>query len=224
MIYKEGVIMFFDGFNLISINENKSMYLHQQNLIEKYLNTNDENIIIQIAILISLSPIADYIEAINILKKLSLVTDNINVYILGSYLIDEYVFDEENYFLDFLINSLNCAISKKNKGIVYYLIGKHLKKVSQKEKAVYYFKKSIECDSKCVNSCLELSRLLPECEQKYSDMAKSNVECILSKNFLSKQTLEYFTSFDNFVEEFILGIKLPEPIYEIYFGNIGMVL
>lgn len=213
-------LVFFSGFNLISIKEDKNMYLHQQNLIKKYMDTNDENLIIEIAILISLPPVADHIEAINILKKLSLNTNNINVYFLGSYLMNEYVFDEDNCFLVFLFDSLNRLTSEKNKSIACYLIGKHFKKVKEKEKAIFYFKKSIEYNSECVNSYLELSELLWfQCGQKYKDIAKSNVKYILSEKRLSNMPLEYFTSFDNFVEEYILGITLTESVYSFHFDN-----
>lgn len=209
--------MFLDDFNLILFEENKNMYFYQQNLIKKYIDSKDVNIIIQIAVLISTSPVADYIEAINILKKLSLVTNNINVCILGSYLMNEYVFDEENYFITMLDKFLNSSISQNNKSIVYYLLGKHFKKISQIEKSIYCFKKSIEYNSKSVNNWLELSELLPQYKKDYYNIAKSNVKYVLSDNDLSEKTLDYFTSFDNFVEEYILGVRLTEPIYNFYF-------
>ncbi len=210
--------MFLDGFNMISFNESKDLYLYQQHLIKNYIDTNDENIILQIAILLSLPPIADYPETIKILKKLSLSTDNLNAFILGAYFMNEYMFDEENCFVSALSGSLESIESNKDKSIACYLIGKDLKKKNHKEESLSWFKKSIEYGPEYVNNYLELSELLSSQDrQKLIDIAKSNVKCVLSKKEISKMTIEELCSFDNFVDEFILGIRLTEPVYEAYF-------
>lgn len=210
--------MFLDDFNMISFDESKNLYLYQQHLIKNYVDTNDENIILQIAILLSLPPIADYPEAIKILKKLSLSTGNLNVLILGAYFMSEYVFDEENCFVSALLGSLEGIENSKDKSIACYLIGKDLKKKNHKEESLIWFKRSIEYGSEYVNNYLELAELLPpQDRQKFVDIAKSNVKCVLSEKAITKMTIEDFCSFDNFVDEFILGVKLTEPVYESYF-------
>lgn len=210
--------MFLDGFNMISFNESKDLYLYQQHLIKNYIDTNDENIILQIAILLSLPPIADYPETIKILKKLSLSTDNLSAFILGAYFMSEYMFDEENCFVSALSGYLESIESNKDKSIACYLIGKDLKKKNHKEESLSWFKKSIEYGPEYVNNYLELSELLSSQDrQKLIDIAKSNVKCVLSKKEISKMTIEELCSFDNFVDEFILGIRLTEPVYEAYF-------
>ena len=210
--------MFLDDFSLISSNESKNLYLYQQRLIKNYIDTNDENIILQIAILLSLPPIADYLETIKILKKLSLRTDNLNVFILGAYFMSEYIFGEENYFVSKLSGSLKSIENNKDKSIAYYLIGKDLKKKNHKEESLIWFKKSIEYGPEYVNNYLELSELLSlQDKEKFIDIAKSNVKCVLSEKEISKMTIKDFCSFDNFVDEFILGVKLTEPVYESYF-------
>lgn len=210
--------MFLDDFNMISFNESKNLYLYQQHLIKNYIDTNDEIIILQIAILLSLPPIADHLETIKILKKLSLSTNNLNVFILGAYFMSEYIFDEENYFVTTLSGSLESIENNKDKSIAYYLIGKDLKKKNHKEESLIWFKKSIEYGPEYVNNYLELSELLSSKDkQKFIDIAKSNVKCVLSEKAVSKMTIEEICSFDNFVDEFILGIKLTEPVYKSYF-------
>ena len=214
--------MFLDDFHMISFDENKELYRYQRQLVTNYIDTNDENIILQIAILLTLPPVADYLEAIKLLKRVSLSTNNISAFILGAYFMSEYISDEENYFITILVDSLESIKNNKDKSIAYYLIGKDLKKKNRGEESLIWFEKSIEYGPEYVNNYLELSELSSyKDKQQLIDTAKANVRCVLSEKAASEMTVEEICSFDNFVDEFILGIKLTEPVYESYFCSAG---
>lgn len=171
-----------------------------------------------------LSPIEDYFNAIDIIKRNSNLNEGLNLYYIAAYLCAEWVY-ESNDFLEKL-NSMIDMVEDKDKAIIYYLNAYYIccttKDWKTNEKYKYSLLKSIEYskDVNFVNNRFDLANILKGKEaQSYLKEAMENIEEIESKVTLDHKTVDYWLSSQRFVDEFILGTHLSQEVYMYKFGE-----
>lgn len=171
-----------------------------------------------------LTPIEDYINAIDIIKRNSNLIEGIDLYYVAAYLCAEWI-SGANEFLERL-NSIIHMVEDKDKAIIYYL-NAHAISCSEEnwrkcDKYRDNLVKSIDYSTnyKFVNNRLGLSAIsVGEEERNYLKEAIANVEKIETKETLMSKTIDYWLSSQRFIDEFILGTHLSQEVYIHKFGK-----
>lgn len=172
-----------------------------------------------------LSPVGDYINVISILKENMELINNLNLYYIGAYLSLE-LFIKSNYFLDEL-NKLVDSLETKDKAIVFYLNACCISCFDENYKTSKDYKeflqKSIANSSNIsfVNNYIAFSKITDEQKEiDYLKIALSNVVCVETEESLEKKSIDYWLSSEKYINEFILGNELSEPVYRHIFQKI----
>ena len=181
---------------------------------EKNLKKNSKNStedLIRYVLFEMQSPIEDYFLAIDLLTENYFKSRDIRLAILGAYLSSTWLSFKENSFLKLLDEHLAEA-DNQNKAIICYLHaydmyikcdGKYPREYSD------YLKKSIYYSKRFVYNYVRLSEVTDRGEARaLLDRAISNVETVWSEEQLRKVSDASFLEYDNFVNEFILGIDI----------------
>lgn len=210
----------FSKYNMISEIEDNELYCYQHFLMDDYLRNKDISSILNISILLTHPLIGDYYESVRILKSAFDESKSIKIAILGAYLMNEWIFDESNYFIGYLAEYINTLKDNKLKSIIFYLIGLDDVKHDYRNKARESFDKSIEFGPEYVCNYLQKASFsnLQERENLLA-IAKNNVVKIFTESECSKISLCEYCDFDNYINEYILGITLTEALYNFYFGD-----
>lgn len=157
------------------------------------------------------SPIEDYFLAINLLTKNYLKFRDIRLAILGAYLSSTWLNFKKNSFLEPLDEHLATA-DNQNKAIIYYLHAYDMYiKYDKKYPLEYsdYLQKSIFYSKRFVNNYVRLSEISNKREAcALLERAIANVETVWNEEQLKKAPIDTFLKYDNFVNEFILGVDI----------------
>lgn len=207
-------------FNLITESECSRLYYQQKKLINEFYETKDYTYLVRIAILLTLSPICDYLECIKILKELCKRYYDINVYIIGAYIMNEWFIGEDNYFIEVLKEHLIKTNDTETLAIIYYLIGKSFEKNNSNIIAKKYYEKSIEFSPALVNNYVALSKLVETNEKnKLLEIAKKNVVKIITEYEIDNISLDELCNERMFIQEYIMGINITECVFNVVFEN-----
>lgn len=171
-----------------------------------------------------LSPIEDYLNAIEIIRKNSNLIEGLNLYYIAAYLSAACRL-ESNDFLERL-NSIINAVEDKDKSIIYYLNAYQIacseKNWRECENYRSNLLKSIEYskNNNFANNRFDLADISEEKEaQRYLAEAIVNVEKVETEETLHNKTIDYWLSSQQFVDEFILGTDISHEVYIHKFGE-----
>ena len=180
----------------------------EKNLKEKSQNSTED--LIQYILFEMQSPIEDYFLAIDLLTKNYIKSRDIRLAILGAYLSSTWLNFKENNFLELLDEHLSEA-DNQNKAIIFYL---HAYDMYIKSDGEYpreysdYLQKSISYSQRFVYNYVRLSEITDRREARaLLDQAISNVENVWDEEQLKKAP-GIFPEYNNFVDEFILGVDI----------------
>ena len=157
------------------------------------------------------SPIEDYFLAIELLTEKYPESKDIRMAILGAYLSSTWLNFKENSFLELLDEHLAEA-DDQNKAIICYLHAYDIYiKCDGKYPLEYsdYLRKSISYSKRFVYNYVRLSEITVGMEaRELLDLAISNVETVWNEEQLKKAPIDIFLKYDNFIDEFILGVDI----------------
>ena len=212
-------------YNLINPRESESLYQEQSMLLNRLYEENDSEVLLKISILITLPPIADYGEAIKLLKAGYQDTNNMKFVIIGSYLSSTWEPYKNNTFVDFL-NLLLCKVSDDEKAIVYYLkaydILRHNEAATDCHEYENLLKKSIQLSDKNVYPYYYLAQISEkEKSKELLRKALSNVKKVYSEEECKEVKISNLLSYRSFLDEHILGVTLSQPNFEMLQDLIG---
>lgn len=172
-----------------------------------------------------LSPIEDYINAIDIIKRNSSLNEGLNLYFIAAYLCAEWM-PESNEFMEKL-NSMIDIVDDKEKAIIYYLnayyVSCFMENWKKSKKYRFYLIKSIEYSKNIhfVNNRFDLASISQGKEAlNYLKEAIQNVEKVETIETLKNKSVNYWLSSQRFIDEFILGTHLSQEVYLHKFGGI----
>lgn len=182
--------------------------------LEKKLKENSRNSteeLIQYILFEMQSPIEDYFLAIDLLTENYFNSRDIRLAILGAYLSSTWLNFKENSFLELLDEHLAEA-DNQNKAIICYLHAYDMYiKCGGKYPREYsgYLQKSISYSKRFVYNYVRLSEITDRREARaLLDQAISNVETVWNEEQLKKAPIDISLEYDNFVDEFILGVDI----------------
>ncbi len=186
---------------------------------EKKLKKNSQNStedLLQYILFEMQSPIEDYFLAIELLKENYFKNKDLRLAILGAYLSSTWLSFEENIFLMPLDEHLAEA-DNQNKAIIYYL---HAYDMYIKYDGDYpreysdYLQKSVSFSERFVYNYVRLSEVTSGKEARVlMEQAISNVETVWNEEQLKKEP-RTIPKYDDFVDEFILGVDISIFQYE----------
>lgn len=157
------------------------------------------------------SPIEDYFLAIDLLTENYFKSRDIRLAILGAYLSSTWLNFKENSFLELLDQHLDDA-DNQNKAIICYLHAYDMYiKCDGKYPIEYsgYLQKSISYSKRFVYNYVRLSEVTDKRKARVLlDQAISNVETVWNEEQLKNAPITIFLEYDNFVDEFILGVDI----------------
>ena len=187
--------------------------------LEKKLKENSQNSteeLLQYILFEMQSPIEDYFLAIELLKENYFKSKDLRLAILGAYLSSTWLNFEENVFLAPLDEHLAEA-DNQNKAIIYYL---HAYDMYIKYDGDYpleysdYLQKSVSFSERFVYNYVRLSEVTSGKEARVlMEQAISNVETVWNEEQLKKEP-RTIPKYDDFVDEFILGVDITIFQYE----------
>lgn len=182
--------------------------------LEKKLKENSQNSteeLIQYILFEMQSPIEDYFLAIDLLTENYFKSRDIRLAILGAYLSSTWLNFKENSFLELLDEHLAEA-DNQNKAIICYLHAYDMYiKCDGKYPREYsgYLQKSVSYSKRFVYNYVRLSEVTDRREARaLLDQAISNVETVWNEEQLKKAPIAIFLEYNNFVDEFILGVDI----------------
>ncbi len=169
-----------------------------------------------------LSPIEDYISAIEIIKGNEDLIEGLNLYYIATYLSTMW-FCGADEFLEKL-NSVVDTVSDIDKAIIYYLNADYISysETDKKSNSEYkdYLLKSIQYSSNVnfVNNWLDLARILEgEEARKCMIKARENIEKIDTMEEIKNKPIDYWLTSQRYIEEFILGTHILDEYLEYTF-------
>ena len=171
-----------------------------------------------------LTPIEDKYHAMDLIRdNIAIVTDNRLLY-LGAEISAGWN-PGDQFFLNILDQKLPTA-TEEEKAIIYYLNAIEISPYSALRDPVCMeqyrscLQKSVACSSNMyfAYNRSDLAAISPKREAvKLLQEGKETVRCILSEaDYKSDSHNEL--DIQNYIDEFILGISIPEIIYEMHFG------
>lgn len=181
----------------------------EKNLKENSRNSTEE--LIQYILFEMQSPIEDYFLALDLLTENYFKSRDIRLAILGAYLSSTWLNFKENSFLELLDGHLAEA-DNQNKAIIYYLHAYDMYiKCDGKYPGEYsdYLQKSISYSKRFVYNYVRLSEVADRSKARaLLEQAISNVETVWSEEQLKNAPATIFPEYDNFIDEFILGVDI----------------
>lgn len=196
-------------FKLIERSENLAMYNYQEELLRRIEEGDGENAI-RLSILLTLSPIGDYMEALKMLSSFSKEFSNIKLKIIESYLSLQWGNGIHTELLRKIV-SVDLHENDELTSLIYYLIALQYKQDGNKKDAMKAIEVSVEKCSFHVNNLLMYAKYLDNNSAYYIQLAKNNLKSIQIEG------LESYTDPDIFIGEHISGIYMSQDA----FLNIG---
>lgn len=162
-------------------------------------------------------PIEDYYLVIELLEKNYSEICDIRLAIIGAYLSSTWLGFKENIFLQKL-DDLKQHCSEQDKAIIYYLHAYDIYLKNDRNfppQYVSYLKKSISYSKRFVYNYVRLSELSKGKEaQSLLKQAIANIEKVWSEKELHKISKDHIGTYDDFVNEYILGVDINRSEYE----------
>lgn len=208
----------FEGVRLITCDESRELFNVQKKIMKKYSETNDDEYILQLALLQTLAPIEDYGAASTILNCCN-DGYNFKMLIIGAYLLTEDYDCTDNYFLTRLMEKF-CYFDRKQKSVSKYL-------------------DALEGYNKGIYSQQEIIKRLNESIELYSDYAshyylrylitrnnddlvaaKNNICVLLSDKDISLLSKSDLINPDSFIAEFIYKTEMGASTFAGVFGMV----
>ncbi len=190
-------------------------------IIEKDLKNNSRNStedFLKYILFEMKAPIEDYFLVIDLLKEEYSKKEDIRIAILVSYLSSTWLGFQENEFLIYLDKHLVEA-DEQNKAIIYYLMAYDIYiRCDTKYPSEYstYLRESVAHSKRFVNNYIRLSEVTNRKEaRKLLDQAISNVENIWDEEKLTDISADSIPTYDDFINEFILGVDISKSEYEM---------
>ena len=190
-------------------------------IIEKDLKNNSRNstyYFLKYILFEMKAPIEDYFLVIDLLKEEYSKKEDIRIAILVSYLSSTWLGFQENEFLIYLDKHLVEA-DDQNKAIIYYLMAYDIYiRCDTKYPSEYstYLRESVAHSKRFVNNYIRLSEVTNRKEaRKLLDQAISNVENIWDEEKLTDISADSIPTYDDFINEFILGVDISKSEYEM---------
>lgn len=190
-------------------------------IIEKDLKNNSRNStedFLKYILFEMKAPIEDYFLVIDLLKEEYSKKEDIRIAILVSYLSSTWLGFQENEFLIYLDKHLVEA-DDQNKAIIYYLMAYDIYiRCDTKYPSEYstYLRESVAHSKRFVNNYIRLSEVTNRKEaRKLLDQAISNVENIWDEEKLTDISADSIPTYDDFINEFILGVDISKSEYEM---------
>ncbi len=190
-------------------------------IIEKDLKNNSRNStedFLKYILFEMKAPIEDYFLVIDLLKEEYSKKEDIRIAILVSYLSSTWLGFQENEFLIYLDKHLVEA-DDQNKAIIYYLMAYDIYiRCDTKYPSEYstYLRESVAHSKRFVKNYIRLSEVTNRKEaRKLLDQAISNVENIWDEEKLTDISADSIPTYDDFINEFILGVDISKSEYEM---------
>ena len=162
-------------------------------------------------------PIEDFYLVIELLEKHYSDIYDVRLAIIGAYLSSTWLGFKENIFLQKL-NDLKQHCSEQDKAIIYYLHAYDIYVKNDKKyppQYVNYLKKSIFYSKRFVYNYVRLFELSRDKEKKkLLEQAIANVEKVWSQEELKETPRDCMKTYDDFVNEYILGVDISENEYQ----------
>lgn len=205
----------YKKYNLITKNENSDLFDLQESIIDSN-SISEVDKVIRLVLLLSQSPIADHETAIKLLFDFSKCNLDERVLILGAEFNSFLPIYTPNPFIQNLVEKFDCYANKE-KSIIKYLEAINLNNSIIKQRknvstiVVQLLKESIRLECSYVNNYYRLALL-----SKRSD-AKQLMEIALSNvmHIYNDITFEELLSYENYIDDFITGIKPSKEHYEL---------
>lgn len=160
-----------------------------------------------------LSPIQDYENAIKIIKSnMNLISDLKLIYI-GAYLSSE-CFQRDNEFLKMLNGNIT-NLPDNDKSIIYYLNA--INSEYKSPEYIKYLKLSVNYakDMKFVNCYKYLANVSPDKSKELYKKALENIVIVYTIQELKNASIDFYLSAQRYIEEYILGTKITDTIFNI---------
>lgn len=162
-------------------------------------------------------PIEDYYLVIELLEKNYSGICDVRLAIIGAYLSSTWLGFKENIFLQKL-DDLKQHCSEQDKAIIYYLHAYDIYVKSDRKfppQYVSYLKKSISYSKRFVYNYIRLSEISKGKEaQSLLKQAIANIEKVWSEEDLHKISKDYVGTYNDFVNEYILGVDISQNEYD----------
>jgi hypothetical protein len=197
----------YENIRLITIDEDKSLFLKQEKILQKFENEKNSDDIIRLALLQTLPMIVDYDEAVKILEAAAHDFEDVKMKLIGAYLSSTFVFDRENYYLKDLNNKIG-RYEANIQAMIYYLNAYNIWVQGLSEGKEEYIQeqlnKSIELDKSLVSSYHLLSEFSSKKEKRrLLSIAKTNVKRVLSMEDYEAMQIDGLIDPNHFINEFI---------------------
>ena len=186
----------------------KELKLKSKNSVEDFL----EYLLFEMS-----PPIEDYYLVIELLEENYSGINDVRLAIIGAYLVSTFLSFKDNIFLQKLYD-LKEMCSEQEKAIIYYL---HAYDIYMKNDGkfssnyVSFLQKSIMYSKRFVYNYIRLSEVYQMKEaKKLLEKAIENVENIWDENNLSNISEDRRLKYDDFVNEFILGVDISKNEYD----------
>lgn len=184
-------------------------------LKNEYETRGDINTLIRYVISETLPPIAEYENAVKIIRKNYKTAFNTTLLIIGSYLLTE-CFSEKNEMLS-VLNEIMQFLTEKEKAIVYYLNAVQIRARDNNYKSneLYkmYLQKSVEVNTPFVFNRVWLAQIsAPETKRKLKAEAIKNIDIVNDFSEIEKMPVTVFTEPDFFINERILGTNISSEV------------
>ena len=184
-------------FNLIQESESVEMYRFQQELLKNINHNNGENAI-KLALLMTLSPIGDYEEALKILSYSSNFFFNAQLEIIKCYFMLKWGKGIENGYIQELLSERE--YDSETESIFYYLLALQLEQSGRPNEVFNAISISVEKCSDHVNNLLMYAKYLKNNESWCHQKAKMNYKRIDCSN------INAYIDPSIFIGEYISGI------------------
>lgn len=175
-----------------------------------------------------LSPIEDYLNAIDLIRKHSNLVKGLNLYYIAAYLCAEWRL-ESNDFLKSL-NRIIDSVEDADKAIIYYINAYQISCSEENWRECESYRvnliKSIEYSkySNFVNNRYDLACISKAKEaQFYLEEAIANVKEVATEESLIDKTIDFWLSSQRFIDEFILGTDISYAVYMHKFDETKLI-
>lgn len=181
--------MDFNNFNLIKKSENAEMYFYQQELLNN-IDYNDGENAIKLALLMTLSPIGDYEEALKILTYSSSLFSNVQLEIIKCYLMLKWGDGFDVEYIKKLISENK--YDAETESVFYYLIALQFEQMGMQDEMKEAITTSVEKCTSHVNNLLMYAKYSLNNADFYLKKANSNYKDIVYSDITSYANPSFF--------------------------------